>query len=221
MRPRLAVVVVTALVSLGACSDGDPGPVGGDTGEAVGRRGLTAAQVEERVRPLLEDELAAEVDALTCSGLAAGTARATTCRAEVDGREVEVAVTASEAGPSGELAISVTEPGATPATEPDPDPAAPGTTEPAASSTTVVDGRSVPVVAPDALARQLAVSLGEEVGAEAPPVTCAEPLVGVVGRTGRCVVEEGSQRFAVTVRVTGVEGLDVAFAYEVADEPSR
>lgn len=86
-------------------------------------------------------------------------------------------------------------------------------------ATTVVDGVSVPLVAAAALEAELAAGLEAQVGRAPTGLTCADGLVGVVGRTTTCVLVDGDERYRVTVRVTAVDGPDVRFDFEVGDTP--
>lgn len=94
-----------------------------------------------------------------------------------------------------------------------------GTTEDPTVATTVVDGVSVPLVAATALEAELAAGLEAQVGRAPTGLTCADGLVGIVGRTTACVLVDGDERYRVTVRVTAVDGPDVRFDFEVGDTP--
>lgn len=61
--------------------------------------------------------------------------------------------------------------------------------------------------------------LFELVGQRPDAVDCPGELDGVVGTTLRCELTTGTERYPVTLTVTGVEGATVNFDFEVGDSP--
>lgn len=73
----------------------------------------------------------------------------------------------------------------------------------------------------DDAAEQTEIQLEEQVG-ERPEVTCSEDLPAEEGATIECELTAESipdDTYAVTLTVTSVDGSDVAFDIQVADEP--
>ncbi|MGQ0481857.1 MAG: DUF4333 domain-containing protein [Pseudonocardia sp.] len=61
--------------------------------------------------------------------------------------------------------------------------------------------------------------LQEIVGQRPEAIDCPDELDGVVGTALRCALTAGSQRYPVDVTVTSVEGEQINFDFEVAEQP--
>lgn len=76
-----------------------------------------------------------------------------------------------------------------------------------------------PTVSADTLEQTVSDRLYDIVGQRPDAIDCPDELDGVVGTTLQCQLTTGSDRYPVTLTVTGVEGQNVNFDFEVADQP--
>ena len=72
----------------------------------------------------------------------------------------------------------------------------------------------------DAVAEQISTQLTEQVGTEPDSVECPGDLDAEVGATMTCVLTDEGTSYDVEVTVTSVEGDNVAFDIQVADQPN-
>ncbi len=79
-------------------------------------------------------------------------------------------------------------------------------------------GKRVPE---DQVERNAQAALSAKVGSQAPPIDCPDDLGAKVGEQLTCTTELDGKPYDVTVEVTSVEGGDVKFDVQVADEPRR
>lgn len=79
---------------------------------------------------------------------------------------------------------------------------------PVACGTDVLPAAAVADGAEQALEQQIGVR---------PDVTCPRDVEQTVGATAHCTVQVDGTQFAVTVRLTEVDGKNVAYAVDVAD----
>lgn len=200
MRTRALLVSAALLLAAGGCS------VSG----SIENQSLSGTELAEKLSPLVEKEFGSVPDSISCQKLAAEVGATTTCKLRINGRQLDLTVTASQVDGSD----------VTPSFEVEGGGQASGTTSsapaPTASSTT---RQGVPVVPPAELEKQLTAGLEAQVGQAPPPVTCAQPLQGVIGATGICILTDGTDRYEITLTVTAVTGTDVKFDFAVATEP--
>ena len=72
----------------------------------------------------------------------------------------------------------------------------------------------------DYVSTEISRQLEQKVGRAPESVTCPSDLKGEVGATLQCELQDGGDTYEVTATVTRVEGTNVKFDIEVADEPS-
>ncbi|MBJ8348229.1 DUF4333 domain-containing protein [Antrihabitans sp. YC2-6] len=75
-------------------------------------------------------------------------------------------------------------------------------------------------VAATDVAEQISTTLSEQVGQVPDDVTCPDNLPATVGAELTCLLTDGPDQYDVAVTVTSVEGTDVKFDIQVADQPN-
>jgi len=85
---------------------------------------------------------------------------------------------------------------------------------------TVPEELRVPMVAADEVGAQIASQVEQQVGATPDSVECPDDLRGVPDETMTCLLSIDGQEFDTEVTVTSVEGTQVNFDFQVAEEPN-
>lgn len=77
-----------------------------------------------------------------------------------------------------------------------------------------------PTLSKDEIATQAKAALEKTVGQTAPPIDCPEDIPAKVGGTTTCTMHASEGDYAVSVKITKVDGEDVKFDVQVADAPT-
>jgi ABC-type glycerol-3-phosphate transport system substrate-binding protein len=73
-------------------------------------------------------------------------------------------------------------------------------------------------VSKDEVAKQASAALEKSVGQTPPPIDCPDDLAAEVGKTEICVMHGSDGDYNVNVKVTSVDGDNVNFDVQVADQ---
>lgn len=202
MRVRvlsLSALAVLVLLSAVGCS----GSV------SIGDKTVSASELEKEVSPIVAKQVGGKPDKISCKSLEAKVGANSTCQVTVNGENLLLKVTATKVeGTDVKFSIAVQDAGGSTTTT---EPKRPSTPEGSGSATAII---------PKELQRQVTAGIKAQVGQDPPPVTCDAPLEGVVGATGFCYLMDGTKRYEIALTVTSVEGRQVLFDFEVADQPS-
>ncbi|MCH1865416.1 DUF4333 domain-containing protein [Nocardioides sp. CFH 31398] len=84
----------------------------------------------------------------------------------------------------------------------------------------VPDDLRLPRVAAEDVEQEVASQVAAQVGSAPDGVSCPEDLPAEVGATITCTLVDGEDEYDTSVEVTEVDGTDVNFFIQVADEPN-